>query len=206
MNSADDQPAKLHRTVLDTTSRRVARTYAEALYNAAEKRGQADAVIAELDGLFDDVFQANPDFETFFLTGAVSRRAKAEVIERTMAGKVGDVFLNFLLVLNDHERLYLLPGIRATIKDLANERAGRLEVRVASAVPLPDDQRESLRRQLREAFRKEPVLDENVDPDLLGGIVVRVGDWLYDASVRTRLDNIRKQLLERGIHVPNPVG
>jgi F-type H+-transporting ATPase subunit delta len=75
-----------------------------------------------------------------------------------------------------------------------------MRVTVTTAVPLPDDQRERLRQELREKYKKEPVLTTKVDPALLGGLVVKVGDWLYDASVRTRLTNIRKQLIERGSH------
>jgi len=75
-----------------------------------------------------------------------------------------------------------------------------MRVVVNSAVPLPDDQRERLLHELRKKYRKEPVLTIRVDPALLGGLVIRVGDWLYDGSVRMRLDNIRKQLIERGSH------
>jgi F-type H+-transporting ATPase subunit delta len=73
-------------------------------------------------------------------------------------------------------------------------------VQVRSAVPLADDQADRLRQQLRESLRLDPVLRTEVDPKLLGGIVVKVGDWLYDASVRARLDSIRKQLIERSSH------
>ncbi len=203
MSPAADQPAKLQRTVLDVSSQRVARIYAEALYNAAEKRNEVAAVLGEFDALIDDVLTSHPELETFLLGSAVGRRQKREVLERTFDGRLGETLLNFLCVLNDHDRLSLLRGIHTLLKELADERAGRVPVRVTSAVPLADDQRERLRAELRESFRKEPVLDERLDPDLLGGLVVRVGDWQYDASVRTRLDNIRKQLIERSSHVTN---
>lgn len=204
--TSNDPHAKLHRTVLDVSARRVARVYAEALLAAADRKGQVDATLGELDAFFDDVLKANSEFTGFLLSAGAGRRAKGELLERALVGKVGDTLANYLMVLNDHDRLNLLPGIRQIARELADERAGRMPVRVVTAVPLPDDQRERLRTQLRESFRKEPVFEEKVDPELLGGLVVRVGDWLYDASVRTRLDNLRKQLIERSSHVTNPVG
>jgi F-type H+-transporting ATPase subunit delta len=196
----DDASTTRHETVLDAGSRRVARVYAEALLDAAQQHGQAAQVLEEFASLFDDVLRADPDFEAFLASGAISRKTKAQVIHHVFDGKASDDFRNFLLVLNDHQRLDLLRGIHEAVKELYDERAGRMRVQVTSAVPLPDDQRERLLHELREKYHKEPVLTTEIDPALLGGIVIRVGDWLYDASVRTRLDTIRRQLIERGSH------
>jgi F-type H+-transporting ATPase subunit delta len=110
------------------------------------------------------------------------------------------LLVNFLLVLNDHDRLDLLRGIHQAVHELQDERAGKIKVVVRSAVPLPDDQGEQLRQQLRASYHKDPVLQLQVDPELLGGLVVKIGDWLYDASVRRRLDDIQHQLIESGSH------
>jgi F-type H+-transporting ATPase subunit delta len=200
MNANTDNAAR-HETVMDATSQRVAKVYADALLGAADQRDQTDRVLEELGSLVEDVFRADPQLDAFFASGAISRKPKAEAIRRAFGGKTSDVFLNFLLVLNDHQRLDLLRGILQAARELRDERAGRLPVLVTSAAPLPDDQREQLRHDLRARYNKEPVLTLRVDPALLGGLVVRVGDWLYDASVRARLENIRKQLIERGSHV-----
>jgi F-type H+-transporting ATPase subunit delta len=99
--------------------------------------------------------------------------------------------------LNDHERLDLLRPIVAAFRELRDQRAGRMRVQVRSAVPLPDDQREQLLQQLRATFHTEPLLETQVDDDLLGGLVVRVGDWLYDHSVRSQLETLRDQIIAR---------
>jgi F-type H+-transporting ATPase subunit delta len=187
-------------TVLENGSRGVARVYAESLLDVAAECGQTDQVLEEFGALIDGVFPAAPEFETF-LAGSVNRRKKAEVVRRAFDGRVSDIFRNFLLVVNAHRRLDLLRGIRDLVKELYDERAGRLRVLVTSAVPLPDHQRERLRQELRAKYRKEPILTTRVEPDLLGGLVVRVGDWLYDASLRTRLETVRKRIIERGSHV-----
>jgi F-type H+-transporting ATPase subunit delta len=198
MNANDDNVH--HETALDVGSRRVAQVYAEALLDAAAKQNQTAQVLDEFAALFEDIFRADPQFEVFLASGAISRKAKAAVIHRAFDGRSSDIFRNFLLVLNNHQRLDLLRGIWEATRELNDERGGRMRVQVASAVPLPDDQRERLLNELRRKYNKEPILTTNVDPSLLGGVVIRVGDWLFDSSVRTRLENIRKQLIERGNH------
>jgi len=81
---------------------------------------------------------------------------------------------------------------------VAERGAGRMHVEVTAAVTLDEEQRERLRRQLRDKFHREPILSVRVDPDLLGGLVVKVDDWVYDSSVRGRLERIRNQLIEKG--------
>jgi len=186
--------------VHDVGAQRIARVYAEALLNAAERHGQADAVLEEVESLVRDLFSADPQFEAFFASGAIGRKDKARVIESVFAGRASELFVNFLLVLNDHERLHLIRPILAAYRELRDDRAGRLRVQVQTAVPLPEDQRERLLRQLRESYHKEPLLETRLDPDLLGGMVVRVGDWVYNSSVRQRLESIRKQIIERSSH------
>jgi F-type H+-transporting ATPase subunit delta len=185
------------KATVDVGAQRVAQVYAEALLNAAEKKGQSNEIVTDLETLVGDVFRAEPQFEAFLSSGAIGRDRKAPVIGSVFGQRAGELFTNFLLVLNDHERLDLLRPILAAARDLANERANRIRVYVRSAIPLSDEQRGRLQEQLRKSFRKEPVLDSAIDPELLGGLVVQVGDWQYDASVRTQLETLRNQLIER---------
>jgi len=187
-------------TILDDTTRHVARVYAEALYNAADKRQEAVGILEDLEGLVNQVFRRDPGIEAFLASAAVGRERKAQLIRRAFEGRASDLLVNFLQVLNEHDRLDLLRAIAAAYRDLYDRRSGRIHVHVRSAVPLGEDQQEKLKQELRASFGKEPMLDTRVDPDLLGGLVVRVGDWLYDASVRTRLQDIRDQVIERSSH------
>jgi F-type H+-transporting ATPase subunit delta len=184
----------------DVGAQRVARIYAEALLNSAEKRNEVEPTLEQFDSLVRDVFQANSLVEEFLASPAVPAKVKAATIESTFAPRSGELFTNFLLVLNDHGRLDLLRAIYAELRELYDRRAHRMRVQVRSAEPLADDQRDRLRQQLHEAFQMEPILEERVDPDLLGGLVVRVGDWQFDSSVRTQLRNIRNFLIERSSH------
>jgi F-type H+-transporting ATPase subunit delta len=187
-------------TVVSVDTQRVAKLYAEALYGAAEQRGQAQEVLDELQSLVSDVFKANPQIEAFLTSVIVGRDRKADLIKNGFANRASETLINFLFVLNNHERLDLLRPILAAYRELYDQKAGRIHVQVRTAQPLPDDQRESLHRELKKAFKKEPILETRVDPDLLGGLVVQVDDWLYDASVRSSLETLRNQIIERSSH------
>src|SRR5215475_5213269 len=93
--------AARHRTVLDVGAQRIARVYAEALLGAAGD--QAAAVVEELDSLIHDVFPADPRFEGFLSAPAVGRKTKGEVLRKVFEGRASTLFLNFLLVLNEHD-------------------------------------------------------------------------------------------------------
>lgn len=190
---ADHAPA-------DIGAQRVARVYAEALLNAAARSGQAEDVLGELDSLLDDVFTQAPDLEVLLTSGAVGRTLRSEAIEKGFAGRASELFAQFLRVLNDHERLDLLRAIRAAGHELYNERHRRLRVHVTAAVPLTDEQMSRLADRVRQKFGLEPVLVTTVDSSLLGGLRIQIGDRLIDASVRTRLNKIRNQLLARSSH------
>jgi F-type H+-transporting ATPase subunit delta len=190
-------------TVLDDNARQVARVYAEALLRGADLQGQADAVGDELAALRADVLQKHPELEEFLSSMAVGRARKEEAIRGAFRGRVSELVLNFLLVLNAHDRLDLLGAAADAYKDLLDERRRRVRVLVRSAAPLSEQQLARLRAELVATADRpaEPVVEARVDPDLLGGLVVQVGDFLFDASVKTSLQQIKDQLIERGSHV-----
>ena len=191
-----NEPPK-HETVFDDATQHVAGVYAEAFLNAGRKSGQVEELIADLDALVNQVFAADPGLELFFTSRAVSRDRKAAALRGAFQSRASDLFLNFLLVLNAHDRLDAIRSIAATVRDRHEEQTGKVRVEVRSAVPLTDEQQEKLRQQLRASLGREPVLETRVDPALLGGLTVQIGDTLYDGSIRTRLEQIRNQLIER---------
>jgi F-type H+-transporting ATPase subunit delta len=189
-----------HETVLDDTTRHVARVYAQALLDAATERQQAAAVLDELNALVHEVLNRDPALEAFLASPAIGRDRKEKAIRDAFGGRSDEIFVNFLQVLNRHDRLEVIRAVAQEYRALYDEQSGRMPVQVESAVPLAADQEERLRQELRARFGREPVLATRVNPDLLGGLVVRVGDWVYDASVRNRLALIQNQLIERSSH------
>lgn len=193
-----DRP--LYPTVLDIKGQQIARVYAEALLKAARNQQAEGEVLEQLDSLIDDVFAASPELELFFASSSISRRRKAEVIRKLFEGRAHPLMLHFLLVLNDHDRLDLLRTMVKAYRQLCDRETRRVRVEVHSAVPLGEGYLELIAKQLREVFQLQPLVHNRVEPDLLGGLVVRIGDWVFDGSVRTHLEKLEKELLERSAY------
>src|SRR5438552_13407884 len=173
----------------DVTVQRLATIYGEALLNAAGAR--VPEVLEQIDSLIDDVFKNDRRLETLLAGAAVGRKTRHEAIQKTFSNRGSDIFYKFLLVLNDHDRLDLIRPIRRAVHELSDERARRLRVHVYSAIDLPDEFQGRVHAAVKDVFKLEPVLVLHVDQTLLGGLKLRIGDKVYDATVRTRIDNLR---------------
>jgi len=184
----------------DVSAQRIGSVYAEALLDAAQKKNQAAEVGDELDGLVLNVFRAHPDIEIFLGSPAIGRQARGAALKSVFAGRASDLLTNFLQVLNEHDRLGLLRVVRNEYHAELERRTNKQRVLVRSAIPLTDDERQRIIEGVRNRYHREPILDVVVDPDLLGGLTIRVGDEMIDASVRTRIETIGKQLIERSSH------
>lgn len=184
----------------DVGAQRIARVYARAFLDAAERSGESAAVLAELDALLAEVFQSHPDLEALITGGAIGRIARRQVIERSFSGRMHPTLYNFLQVLNDHERLNLLRAIAVAAHELDDERNNRLRVLVSTAVPLEQEFRDRIANGVRTIFHLEPLLIERVEPGLLGGLKLQIGDRVYDSTVRTRIETIKQNILARSSH------
>ena len=180
-----------------SSARQVARVYAAALLDVAEKQGQTESVAEELDGIVGPIFRGSPDLESTLSSPVIQRTTKAPLIEKGFRGRVSDVMVNFLMVLNSKDRLSLLSHIAPAYRHLMDARAKRIRVLVRSVLPLTAEQTERLRQTVGAAYGREPVIVSQLDETLLGGMVVQVGDEVFDSSVRTRVNNLRNQLLAR---------
>jgi F-type H+-transporting ATPase subunit delta len=179
---------------------RVAEVYATAYVNAAEKAGEVDGAAADFLALVDELLPTLPNVETYLSSAVVPVLSRSEVIDKAFTGRATTTFVNFLQVLNLHGRLNLLRAIRMELRDLMDQRASKRRVYVESAAPLTDAARSSLLETLKRRMQFEPVLVESVNPELLAGFVVRVMDYRFDGSVRSHLDALRRELIERSSH------
>lgn len=183
-------------TVFDGESFEVVLNYAQALVNVAEAQGQTSEVLDELDEFVADVLEANPQFAELLSTPSVAAHDKDRILAGTFGGRASETLVRFLRVLNKHGRLGLVAPIARQARALWDRSQNRIPVTVRSAVPLGEEQRSSLYERLGRMIAATPVVDYRVDPSLIGGLVVQVGDEVYDASVRSRLQSLRKQLVE----------
>jgi len=190
-----------HDTVLEATGARarLARVYAEALLTLAEQEHKADDIGAELHTLASEVVGKNPGIAAFLDNPAITAKTKLPVLGQAF-GSASDLFKKFLDVLTRNNRLGLLRDIAAAYQGIRDKQAGRVRVIVRSAAALDDKQKAELQQTLASKLGKEPVLSVRVEPSLLGGMIVQVGDRVYDSSVRTRLDNLRNTLMTSGSH------
>jgi F-type H+-transporting ATPase subunit delta len=183
-------------TVFDEASVELARTYATALLDAAG--ADAEPVLDELEEIVSDVLVAQPKFAELLASPAVPMAEKDRVLVEVFEGRALPIVSNFLRVLNRHGRLGVLAAITTQARVDWDRKQGRRRVTVRSAVPLDDGQR-AAREGRRSALigGATPQVKLEIDPSLIAGLVVQVGDDVYDASVRTRLKRLRDRLLER---------
>jgi F-type H+-transporting ATPase subunit delta len=193
------QMAELHDSVLDegVTRSRLARVYAESLLAVASKNKQQDEVGEQLDGIIRDVFAKTPQVEAFLKNPTIGPKQKGPVIAQAFANTAEPV-RNLLGVLNQNKRLHLIRSVAAVYRDLRDTQAGRIRIIVKSAVPLTVEQTNKLKTQLEKSLKKTPVIVPVVDPELIGGLIVQIGDRVVDTSVRTRIQTLRAKLMEQG--------
>jgi F-type H+-transporting ATPase subunit delta len=187
-------------TVFEDDQPEVTRSYAEALLGAAQNEGQADAVLDELDEIVRDVLRDNPRFAALLASPTLPADEKDRILTETFENRALPIVVRFLRVLNRHGRLGLIASIAREARALWDREQNRRPVLVRSAVPLEDSQRETLRDRLGRMLAATPLLSFEVDPALIGGLVVQVGDDVYDASVRSRLQQLRHRLIEGKTH------
>lgn len=171
-----------------------ARRYARALFSLARDEGAVESARGELRRVAS-LLDTAPE-----LRAAVFRPLHPVAERRAVLRAVGARLNlsrnvhNFLLYLIDQRRLVDFDAIQSEYERLADEAAGRLQADVVSASPLRDDQRERLRRALAARAGREVELAVHVDPELIGGAVVRVGGLVFDGSLRTQLAELRDNL------------
>src|SRR5262249_47405506 len=133
-------------------------------------------------------------------SGFVSAADKVKIVDRTFNGRVSPLVLNFLRVLAEHERLDVLRDVIRAARTQFEEMRGLLRVEVTTASPLTEELAAKIQQQLRGMFGGEPVLVPKIKPELIGGVVLRVGDAVYDGSVAARLADMRSRIINRSVH------
>jgi F-type H+-transporting ATPase subunit delta len=172
----------------------VARIYAETLLQLARDRNAVERTAAEVAALRQALQQA-PDLRLFLETPRISEHEKKAVLRRTLSGMLSEETLRFVEVVLERGRQHLLPVILEGFEALAEEFGNRQTMEVTSAVPLPGPVRERLRDIFARLTGRVIVLQERLDPSLLGGVVVQLGDIRIDGSIRSRLDQLRERML-----------
>jgi len=204
MSEADDITARDARTAErfspDVGREQIGEIYARALLGAAQSAGETAEVLDELDALIDEAFANSPKLETVFASLLVKHEEKTTLLDRIFQPRLSRLLLNFLKVVSRHGRLDCLRAIRQRSRKLYEEMQGSVRVRMTTATAVDPAQVEQIAAALAASLGRRPILEMVVDPALVGGAVLRVGDTVYDGSVANQLQQIRQQMIDRSVH------
>lgn len=169
--------------------------YASALADVALQQGAAEPLIKQLTA-FGALYRESAELQNFLASPAVQQQAKRGAIEK-LIGRLGasKILRNFLWVIADHQRTHLLPEMITAFLEEIRRRQGITEAEISSAVALTDGQKAELSATLERLTGKRLEAKYSLEPRLLGGAVVRIGDSVYDGSLRSRLNGLRTRLV-----------
>jgi len=166
--------------------------YSRALFETAKEHGELDEIQQQL-AAWSDALSETKDLQTFFFSPRFSSTEKKDAIRRIIDGG-NERFLNFLELLADRHRLPATFRIRRSFDELWREENKVLPVEVTSAIELEDSLVRSIGERIEQKTGRRIELTSRVNPDIIGGIVLRVGNKVLDASVQGRLQRLRRQL------------
>jgi F-type H+-transporting ATPase subunit delta len=170
----------------------IAAVYGRSLFEAAQDAGKLDEVREQL-GQFSDALAADQELQVFFFSPYLTGQEKKDGLRKAVTG-ADPLVQNFLELLIDNHRMPALLRIRREYDRLWDEENQLLPVQITSAVELDEGVVKQIGDRIGEQTGRKVELSSNVDPDVLGGLVVRVGNTVLDASVRNRLESLRKQV------------
>jgi F-type H+-transporting ATPase subunit delta len=170
----------------------IAQVYARSLFEVAQEHDRLDVVRDQI-GEFADALDGSRELQTFFFSPYFSTEEKKDGLDKALSGE-DDVVRNFLAVLIENHRMPALFRIRRELDAMWRDVNKLLPVQATSAVELDEAVTRRIGEEIGRQTGRKVELSANVDPDVLGGIVLRVGNSILDASIRTRLDRLRKQV------------
>ena len=182
----------------DTERQYIGTVYAKGLLGAAEKANQVAQVVDELESIVVDVLPQLPKLKLLLESPRVPMEVKEKVLNQSFSAGSA-VLLTFLKVVCRHGRFDCLRVISRTATSLLHEQTGVVEVRVTTAESVPESMHEELKTKLGQILEKQVVIRTETDADILGGLVVRVGDTVFDGSVANQLSQIRRTAVDQAM-------
>lgn len=181
----------------DPQQQQIGAVYAKSLLAAARESGNIEEVVTQLDALGDEILEKQPRFLELMSSTRISSDEKTGMIDRIFRSQLSTTLVNFLKVISRKGRFDCLPAIVHEARRLYNEEAGVVEALVTSAEPLDSDLQNQIASKLESALGKKVNLTMAVDPAMLGGLRIRVGDTVFDGSLKSQLERVRKTAYEK---------
>jgi F-type H+-transporting ATPase subunit delta len=194
---SQDLRTRIPSVMEDPGARSVAKVYSHAYMESAAGAGGVEAALEELGSFVSEVLASNPEFDHMLRTQELNVESKLQLLEKVVVPRSTPLFANFIRVVAHHDRLELLPLIYDLAVRENEQRQNQRRVQITSASELLPETLESIRNQMATALSIQPILETRVDPSLLGGMTIRVGDTVYDGSLKTQVKQLRVILRER---------
>jgi len=173
---------------------RIVRRYATALFRAANKAGVIDQIESDL-GLVSYTVESSPRLAKALRSPQIPRDVKREILRAIFGGKVHEITLSYLFLLVDKQREEAITATEAVFVELANEARGIIVVDVTSAIELTRQEESRLREKLSARTGKRVELVVHIDPSVIGGLIVKIGDTLIDGSIRGQLAVLKEKMI-----------
>jgi F-type H+-transporting ATPase subunit delta len=186
-------------TVFDVSAERLGRVYAQAALDAAGALDQQREVVEELESVVADVLNRQPRLNEILASELIPEEEKLAMLDRIFSDRASSTTLNLLKVMAHHDRLVIIRDVAKAARELWQKRANRVPVQLETAHPVEKSLQQEILQAFEHALGADPIVTDRVNPELIGGFIIRVGDRVYDGSIRTRLEHMRQGMINRAV-------
>ncbi|NOY76596.1 MAG: ATP synthase F1 subunit delta [Calditrichaeota bacterium] len=176
-------------------SNALVRRYSKALFRVAVEKKSLEKISQDL-AIFNDALRMNPDFHRFLLSPEISRKEKEKAVEKLFGDQLSAEFFNFIQILLKNGRQNFFPDMVQEFYRYQDAYFNRINVRATTAIPLSEDELDLIRSRLSKELQKDIVIQPEIDPEILGGIRLRIDSTVFDASLKGQLVRMRSFLAE----------
>lgn len=174
--------------------RTLAERYTKALMQLAQEKNNLEKIADDIK-VVASTFSENPDIEGFFVSPIISKEDKKEILEKSFKGKVDEDVYNFLNILVDKNRMFILPAVMNILQEKLLNVANILEIEVRTVIEIDEGMSKSLTEKMEKISGKKVVLKNIIDKDIIGGVVLSFDGKVIDGSVKAKLASLQKQLI-----------
>ena len=171
----------------------IAKKYSQALFSLADEEENFVSFRNELNEVWETISD-HEELENILFHPRIQIDEKKRVLKRIFSEKISDSIFNFLNLLIDKRRIFYIKSIIKQFNELVNDREDILEIKVVSAIELDQELKDNLKEKLERQLDYDVVLEHDVNPEILGGLILKIGDHIIDGSVQHELNSLREKI------------
>lgn len=194
---ADATNNSTQEATLDVTAEQIARTYATGFLRAVNYE---EAAVSDLEAVNEEVLRQHPQFDEAMRSAFLDHDVRVAMIDNVLGGRVAPAVVNLLKVLSNHGRMELAGEVSRQARKLLDKKQGRADVLVRLAREADQSLLGEIEQTIRNKTGLDPVVSVEVDPELVGGLEIRVGDTVFDGTVRTALKKSHKEIVNQTVN------